>query len=390
MNCPPLVNNSVEKACFFRVIINPKREKAQARLLDQELLKSLIQSIETGSLGLTQLDDTLRSLVCELQKILPLNISQPSGELGKSYPVDEEGYARSYCPLTQPDEFMSVWQHYGIVVGKQILGPLDCRKVLERIHGLLGLLDKGTRCDLQGVPVISRGFFEIYHDTSLANIRQSLRFYLHHVLIWQRADLWCSFDRFGIKPPEGESAAGLPLHVDQNPLVHPEFRTTQGVLALVDCPIERGTFMAVPGSRAHFPIYADMAKNRGEYVELDLSHPAAPDLCQTMQPLALRAGDLVTWDSRTTHGNTPNISNQTRYVAYVSAGPARPNDNEAVKARQDAFANGLGSNVRDALMHASKKPRFTDPDLIAKLREKEQLNLLGRYLYGQESYPPSA
>lgn len=370
--------------------MNPKREKAQATLLDREPFTSLIQSLQSHSPHSPHADHTYRQLVVQLQQRLPF-YPPPSHETAASpYPVDGEGYAHSFCPLTQPEEFMAAWQTYGFVVGKQILSASDCQDTLARLDELLAQMEQGKRCDAHGVPALSRGFFEIYHDAVLANIRQSLKFYLHHVLIWQRADLWCSFDRFGIKPPEGESAQGLPLHVDQNPLVHPAFRTTQGVLALVDCPLERGTFMAVPGSRAQFGAYAEMAKNRGEYVELDLSHPAATDLLKRKQPLALRAGDLVTWDSRTTHGNTPNISHQTRYVAYVSAGPARMDDIDAVKARQEAYQSGLGSNVRDALMHASKKPRFTDQNFIAGLRKREQLNQLGRYMYGQEPYPTSS
>jgi len=371
------------------VINSPKWEKAQARVLNQEPIKSLIHSIQSSKLTSNQADEALCKLVILLQQQLPFHERQEHSVPVDFYPVDQDGFALSFCPLTQPEEFMATWNKYGIVVGRQILSLAECQTALNRIQELLGLLDDGKRCDIQNVPILSRGFFEIYHDAVLANIRQNLKLYLHHVLIWQQAELWCSFDRFGIKPPEGESAAGLPLHVDQNPLVHPEFRTTQGVLALVDCPVERGTFLAVPGSRSQFSIYSGMAKNNGEYVELDVSHPTAADFLKRQQPFALRAGDLVTWDSRTTHGNTPNISELTRYVTYVSAGPARQGDESAINARQAAFQSGLGSNVRDALMHASKKPRFTDQACIAEIRHSEQLNQLGRYMYGQERYPTS-
>jgi hypothetical protein len=168
--------------------------------------------------------------------------------------------------------------------------------------------------------------------------------------------------------------------------VHPHFRTVQGVLALTDCPAERGTFLGVPGSRGLFPHYGGMAKNMGEYVELDLQNPVAATLQQHAQAIPLRAGDMVSWDSRTTHANTANISDDMRMVFYVAAGPARPDDPAAVAARMDALQTGLGSNVRDAMMHASKKPRFTQPDAIQQVRKPEQLNLLGKLLYGTARY----
>jgi hypothetical protein len=356
--------------------------------LDQPI-KSLISQLQTNStLTSTQADSLIRQMVQALQQACAQAPAPaaPVSELA-AYPIETDGYAKAFCPLTETAEFLSAWQRYGVVVGKGILSPVECQNTLVRVDELLGQLQDGAVVDANGTSVLSRGFFEIYHDASLADIRQNLRLYLHHVLIWQQAELWCSFDRFGIKPPEGESAAGLSLHVDQNPLVHPGFKTTQGVLALADCPLERGTFLAVSGSRGLFNHYADMAKNNGEYVELDMARPIAAHLAAHAQPLPLRAGDLVTWDSRTTHGNTSNFSQQNRYVAYISAGPAQPFNQAAVAARAEAFKSGLGSNVREALMHASKKPRYTAPDVVKDLRKLEQLSQLGRYLYGQEHYP---
>lgn len=357
-----------------------------------EPIKSLILELESNAaLTQPQSDHLTQQLVQTLRQACAGARSSASDQAELAvYPLDAQGYAQSFCPLTETADFMAAWQRYGVVVGQAILSPAQCQQTINRIHELLGHLQDGAVQDVNGTPAMSRGFLEVYHDASLAQIRQNPRFYLQQVLIWQQAELWCSFDRFGVKPPEGENAAGLPLHVDQNPLVHPGFKTTQGVLALADCPLERGTFMAVPGSRGLFGHYAGMAKNNGEYVELDMSQPLVARLAAHAQPLPLRAGDLVTWDSRTTHGNTSNLSRQNRYVAYVSAGPAQPHNQEALAARIEAFRTGLGSNVREALMHASKKPRYTAPEVIARLRKPEQLTQLGRYLYGQEPYPSAA
>ncbi len=314
------------------------------------------------------------------------------------YPLDTDGYARSFDPLEDEEGFIAAWERYGIVVGRQVI-PTDLRDAaIARLHKLVLDLSEGA-CDLAhpdtwgalptdaaGVPVLTRGFFEIYHDALLAELRQAVRVYVHHVLLWGQADLWTSFDRFGMKLPGHAESRALPLHVDQNPLIHPDFRTIQGVLALSDCPVERGTYVGVPGSKALFPGYAAIAPPRGEYVELSPSAEMAPTLAGLAQPLPLRGGDLVSWDSRTTHANTENRSGDIRMVALIAAGPAHEHDPSARLAREDAFRSGLGSNVRDALMHASKKPRFTDPEAANRVRIPERLTLLGRLLYGQRSY----
>lgn len=313
-------------------------------------------------------------------------------------PVDLDGYVVGYDPLTEEKEFVDCWQKAGIVVGLNVVKPELCAATVARMHELmLGASD--GKCDLDkpetwsnmpvdnaGVPIASRGFFEVYHDDAIAQIRQSVRVYLHYVLIWGRADLWTTFDRLGVKlPGHGESKA-LPLHVDQNPNVHPDFRTVQGVLALADCPRERGTFVGIPGSKRFFSYYGAMARNQGEYVELDLSVREMMPVVDCQQEFPLRAGSLVSWDSRTTHANSANVSDKTRYVAYIAFGLSKQDDDRALAWRVDGFMSGVGLNQRDAYMHASKKPRYSNHAKLATLRRREQLNLLGRLIHGQQRY----
>ena len=318
-----------------------------------------------------------------------------------AYPIDHDGYAVSFDPLTDEAGFTDAWRRYGFVVGKAILSQDQCKQARDEIKARFRALSHET-CDMDrpdtwhnmprdanGTPVLSRGFLEIYHDDVLAQLRQNVRAYIHHVLIWGRPDLWTTFDRIGVKLPHHEESVALPLHVDQNPNIHPGFKTVQGVMALTDCPARRGTFMGVPGSRAFFHHYGAMAKNAGEYVELDQSTPIAATFRRHAQAIPLRAGDFVSWHSGTTHANTENMSDETRMVAYISAGPAQRYSVNAHIARANAFVDGTGSNVRDAMMHASKKPRFTDPAAIARIRKPERLTPLGKLLYGMNAYEPN-
>lgn len=370
-------------------------------MLAQQPVQELLHQLQNTSDPAPK-NTLLHALVTQLSQTLPnppvTPDPLPAWQPGAQYPLDAEGYAVAFDPVTQPEEFLHHWKTYGIVVGKNVVPTPLLDAARTRMRDLLLQLSE-NKCDLlhpetyphfphdaAGTSFISRGFYELYHDAILAEIRQSPVMYLHHALIWQRADLWTSFDRLGFKPPEHADAAGLPLHVDQNPQVHPTFKTVQGVLALEDCPLKRGTFVGVPTSRALFQAYAEHTQNRGEYVELPTQGALHAQLAPHAQALPLRKGCLVSWDSRTTHANSSNLSHQPRYAMYVAAGPAREDSPDLIATRNKAFQSGEGSNVREALMHASKKPRYTSPQALAPLRQPENLTLLGQLLYSLKNY----
>ncbi len=361
----------------------------------------MVSSLESPSPAGSR-DNIIIKLIKELQsttsksKAKYLKLRNSPGELG-SYPLDVQGYALAFDPIKDEENFFEVWSRFGVVVSPQVAPTAARLNAINRVkevtkalsHGRCDLDDAFTYenipCDDSGTPFISRGFFELYHDDALAQIRQLIRLYIHHVLLWGDYKLWSSFDRLGVKLPQHRESRALPLHVDQNPNIHERFKTTQGVLALEDCPAERGTLVVVPGSKSLFLDYAPMAQ-RGEYVELEQQSALMERLNPYVQALPIRAGDYVSWDSRTTHSNTANISTTTRFVAYISQGPV-PHDEQACwKLRQEALLSGLGSNQREALMHASKKPRYTAPQALNRLRKPEQLSLLGDLLYGKISY----
>jgi hypothetical protein len=375
------------------------------RIIDART-RDLVLRIEAAKTFSPTIDSLIKELVFRLTEACArpgvasryaAYAADASSEIGPM-PLDADGYVVSFDPLEDEARFYDCWRRFGIVAGKQVISPRRRTNTIRRIHELVRRISNG-QCvlgdpetwltmptDAAGVPVISRGFFEVYHDDALAQLRQAVRVYLHFVILWGRTDLWTTYDRLGVKLPDHAESAALPLHVDQNPNVHPQFRTVQGVLALTDCPLERGTFLAVPGSKQLFGCYGSMAKNAGEYVELDMADRTALPLADRAQPLPLRGGDLITWDSRTTHANTANVSNKARMVAYIAAGPAAEDNSPAVSARAEAFETGIGSNVREALMHASKKPRYTNPKHLSEVRAPENLTLLGRLLYGKERY----
>lgn len=354
-------------------------------IITQEIIALVEQIQDSGFLTSSQFKKLICLLEVSCSKSLQGRKLLKKTHLPLNYPV--ETYAKSFCALTQEKELLEHWYHYGFVVGHQVVSSENCNNAITRIMEILAHFKmqwnnpESWHRDAQGSCIFSRGFFEVYQDDALAQIRQSLMLYLHHVILWGTPYLWTSFDRLGVKLPEGEESKGLPLHVDQNPAVHPDFRTIQGVIALEDCPVERGTFVAVPGSYMDFDNYLNFIKPsyKGEYILL----PDNKAKQCISQEIPLKKGDIVSWDSRTTHANSSNLSDKNRYVAYVSAGIAKPGT-KWVNERKESFKNGLGVNVRDSYMHASMKPRFTDS--LNNIRKPEQLNILGECLYGLREY----
>lgn len=137
---------------------------------------------------------------------------KPAGESALThYPIGLDDYAESFDPLQDEQAFWNCWSKHGFVVGKGVVSKETCEKTKQRVRDIASELSDGKfsiddpktyehiPADPSGTPIISRGFFEVYHDDSLAQLRQAIRLYIHHVVIHGRADLWTSFDRYGVK-----------------------------------------------------------------------------------------------------------------------------------------------------------------------------------------------
>jgi ectoine hydroxylase-related dioxygenase (phytanoyl-CoA dioxygenase family) len=373
-------------------------------LIDDKV-RSLVQSIESAS-DIGSADRYISELVthlsdrCIAEARKPLGESVPPETDPGAYPVDSEGYAQAFDPLTQEEEYVQFFCKFGFVVGKEVISKDLANRSIQRIKEIATSISEGAFSfdvpdsweqipeDAQGSKMLSRGFFEVDHDEIWAEIRQSVRLYIHHVLIWGRADLWTTFDRFGVKLPRHEESKGLPLHIDQSPLLGTEYKFVQGVLALSNCPEESGVTVLVPNSRSKFESFKKYGLPEEEYISFESAQEdELRELKSKLQPIPLRAGDILSWDSRTVHTNTDNTSDhKTRFIAFVSTGISRESSNELVNARVAQFKLGTSRSLRDAYMYATFRPRYDNPAAIASVRKPEKLTLLGRLLYGFEKY----
>jgi ectoine hydroxylase-related dioxygenase (phytanoyl-CoA dioxygenase family) len=295
--------------------------------------------------------------------------------------VDNDGFAVGLCPFTEADLVVSTFNDLGYVVIANVVTQNELECVKYRVDYLLDTYSEAV--DSNSTPILSRGFFEIYYDISLDLIRGSARFYEAHKLIWNRVDLWVTFDRFVVKKPNTQ---GLPLHLDQNPYLQSGFDCTQGLVSIANNTSTSGSTLLVPKSHRNFELARNFCNQTDNYNSVPIDSEYFGSIKDNVYNIHLRDGDGLIWDSRTIHGSSDNLSDQTRIAALVSY---QPQTNEAARLKRvSAFRNRDAFNDRDARMHASIRPRFTDPDLVRQLYWKKEAKLPDfiKLLYGLKEY----
>lgn len=227
----------------------------------------------------------------------------------------------------------------------------------------------------ENVPASRRlGFMDLYHDDSLAQLRQDPRMYDVFSTILGTKQLWVVFDRV-IHQKIGEGEDPLPPHVDQNPVTNPGFSNVQAMLALRDMNESSGTLAVVPKSPLFFSEYAAWTKPGDGYVEYQ------GDNLPAFVGLRLKEGELVIWDSRTTHSRFRGEPKADRYAALITFTYAKE-DMTLVSLRHKYFNEGIGWNCHDAGLRATSRPRCEQ-----SLRHTpEKLTALGRKLYGFDKW----
>jgi len=162
--------------------------------------------------------------------------------------------------------------------------------------------------------------------------RQVKRVFAH---IWNDQNLLVSFDGCGVfrdwrYNPTWKTNGGW-NHVDQNPKLKPDQCCVQGFVSLTDQSEKTGGLIVYPGTNLRFTELSDVTKNSYDFVKVTDTHPIM-NQGQTLGKLVhCRAGDLVLWDSRTVHCNSPATAIEERnkdepvdflrIVAYVSMSP---------------------------------------------------------------------
>ena len=218
------------------------------------------------------------------------------------------------------------------------------------------------------------GFMDLYHDNTLAQLRQEPALYQVFTNLFETEQLSVVFDRVMYwNTSEGELP--LPPHVDQNPINQPDFSNVQGMLALRDMNEDTGTLALVPQSPQFFLEYQPWTKLKDGFIEYQGNRSLE------FIGLRLREGQIVIWDSRTTHSRFRGVPKKTRYAALITYTPAVTLP-ELVDLRRKYFREGTGWHNYEAGLRATARPRCEQ-----SLRQnEEQLTELGRKLYGLDSW----
>lgn len=205
-------------------------------------------------------------------------------------------------------------------------------------------------------------------------------------LIWSSDQLLVSFDAVNIFRPPGSGETtdrirtlGGWWHVDQGRLKRGR-HAVQGFVSLTDATTATGGLCVMPGShRCHDELLSYTATHDEDY--LRVPSPSINPLCRNPRLVTCRAGDLVLWDSRTVHCNTPAFVNERslpaspeavqrdflRTVVYVCMTPASKASPEVIAHRRLAFAARQGTN------HWPHEFNSTDGELLERIVDAEQL-----------------
>ncbi|CAF1174128.1 unnamed protein product [Didymodactylos carnosus] len=182
--------------------------------------------------------------------------------------------------------------------------------------------------------------------------------------IWHTRELLCSMDGIGLFRPwhlnpqlpqrglqnENNSwkTVGANWHVDQSPVTKPNRVCVQGIINLLPADETTGGLMVIPGSHNRFHELLSGWRKSGNNCKVPVYH----EILQEGYGLLVQAdpGDLLLWDSRTVHCNTPSFvtppppnnletPSLLRMVSYICMTPLAfaENPDELIAARLHAF-----------------------------------------------------
>ncbi|USE34900.1 phytanoyl-CoA dioxygenase family protein [Endozoicomonas sp. SCSIO W0465] len=301
-------------------------------------------------------------------------------------------------PLAHPgcsdNTFMDIrYTHHRVHDGK-LADPKDLKKAfVEQGYIVVGNVSTATDRD-NAVSLLQRqvkqypeasinGFFELYHDDVLAQLRQNPTMVKLFEALWDTRKLWVVFDRCIYMRPETDQNGKLPLHVDQNPHTQPGFSSVQGLLALRDCDKTTGMLGIIPGSHHDFAQYKSWSDDQQGWIEYQGDD--VPTRWQALRAVHLKEGEIVVWDSRLTHSRfnaDPGCTEKwnERMLAMISFLPASAN--ETLRARRvHAIESGTGQYDHQAGL------RKTAGSHMPSLRvTPENLTKTGKQIYGIEPW----
>lgn len=122
-------------------------------------------------------------------------------------------------------------------------------------------------------------------------------------------------------------------HVDQNPRMKPDKCCIQGLVSLYDQNEKTGGLIVYPQTHLQFDQLKGVTKTSSDFVKVLDTYSIMNNGKTRGKLVHCKAGDLILWDSRTVHCNSPAVAidelkqdepvDLLRLVVYVSMGPVQ-------------------------------------------------------------------
>eukprot|EP01129_Flabellula_baltica_P017510 TRINITY_DN971_c0_g2_i4.p1 TRINITY_DN971_c0_g2~~TRINITY_DN971_c0_g2_i4.p1 ORF type:complete len:355 (-),score=70.32 TRINITY_DN971_c0_g2_i4:456-1520(-) len=278
---------------------------------------------------------------------------------------------------TEHEEALMYLEEQGYVVIQSVASPQDIQLAKDLFWDFMGTCSPGVlRDDISTweypgwVGDKSRGIIGGAFNHSEFNWRSRLLPDVKEAFakVWRTEDLICSFDAGNaFRPwkhnPEWITEGGW-WHVDQNSYNRPHRQgkvCVQGLVTYYDANEDTGGLCVIPKSHLEHDDVCQrsrIAKFVKDFVPLEPEEQ--PILEYEKILVCAKAGDLILWDSRTVHCNSPGITADSffelseeerekgdedliRLVSYVCMMPYRQASSAAIESRKLAFVNRVGS-----------------------------------------------
>lgn len=208
----------------------------------------------------------------------------------------------------------------GYLVVPNVVPQENLDAVIDALWEFLEM-DRNDPKDWYREPLRTNGMVELYQHQALWDNRQHPQMYQAFSELLGIPNLWVSFDRVCMKPPQHPEHPEYDfkgfIHWDADTTKRPLPTDVQGVLCLADTEVDQGGFQCVPA------LYRDF--ERWVTTQPADRNPFHPDLTgYEIERIAGKAGDLIIWSRMLPHGNGRNVSGRPRLAQYLTLFEADP------------------------------------------------------------------
>jgi hypothetical protein len=306
--------------------------------------------------------------------------------------IFEDDFTKDYrIPFKNTEQWKNYLKKNGFVVISEYLSKEKSAAYYDQMLLVLEILsqNKFKKDDLKtwtkssNLPYMPHGMIQyIGHSQFQWDLREDCSDIFSKLWDTSKTDLATSFDGFYFMSGERKyksKADNSFLHTDQSPIIN-KLWSYQGLINLLDCPLEGGGFVCIPQShlmqREYFEKRYNLSdkKFKENWYKFTNEEKEKEELLKNVVKVNCKSGDFILWDSRTFHCNRPPTGNISRACTYICMLPKSHVPEEKKAKRAKAFSEKRCTNHHsgEGFKIFSKLPRFCYPKILKPLLEKVQ------------------